>query len=1129
MSMNRSLLATAALCWWFTAIHPANAADIRRLPSSEIRVEPNGRWLFVDGARVPAFAGAVYQNTEADKHVRVYSNSLHTLYRGLDDESVGGLGHGRRLAEMGIQAIRVYELPVENLDDVWKVKEIFRRLHSNSGIKVLVGDWAGLHRGMNFRNAAELSQLRAHLQKLIAAYAEEPWVLGWQLGNENNYHIRGGIFGEEIALSPEEYFSFMDGLAGVIKQELGNRHLTQIVSLGQGDLTEKEARLIEATKNFDAVGINCYREDPASFEQIIALAANQIRLPIYFAEIGRPAENAAEVETQSQYLQNVCSVILPHGGGGLRAGNVLGAFLHEATDEAWKRFERGQASDSHYGFIGKATELRLGQYLQRHRDFCTWILPTNDAPDTLIRSAWNCLQGPYTRRHARLYGDAMAYANRVITLYQDIAQEQQLKLSTVEAPLSGAAHRDYWAVNAVGTSYFIIGQAWMLQSFDYRGVEQPAGTKDWILGLADFRGSQSLAPAAGYDTAPTNSAGCVFYARQVFAALRTMYPYAHLESAQGSYQRLDEVVKSRFPELSAPYVPLSWKNLVLFVGSCLALILGLAAVSRWRAAGTSVPSEPAMSLPLRIVFLLALTLNLICLFWFVNWWFHPIRISYHTVDPVLFVVLSAIGGSTVLFYFLIWNVLWNMRRPVPMKVPEGRRVAIVTTRVASEAVEPLVATLRKMNEVAYPHDSYLLDEEDNADAKARCQEANVIHFSRKDKPQYNQPTGIFQARTKGGNLNSWLYEYGKNYDIVTFLDPDHAPRPEFLDKVLGYFEHPKVAFVQGPQVFHNRSESWIARGAAEQSHFFYGPIQMGLFGIGCCVVNGSHSTFRVSDLFALKENAYAVHDADDILTSVRVHAAGKVGVYVPEIIAEGLAPDNWDEFSKQQRRWSYSMFHLFFHYYLPELLGMPFHCKVVYLLLAWFYFMGIAFLGLLLMPFVSALTGNPAVNANIVAFTLRFLPFLALHFGILLFLGQRFLIPNGGQKGFWYRGGILWIAMWWGHLCALMKAIRVKKVTDRVVAAKWSAKSTASLRPVLPHFLLTIAATIAFVWTYLRVDRRETVWGTLIFLGIIAISQGYIVLRVSRRPKAKAPARQESPELQPLVIQNAYSQQPRRS
>ena len=268
-----------------------------------------------------------------------------------------------------------------------------------------------------------------------------------------------------------------------------------------------------------------------------------------------------------------------------------------------------------------------------------------------------------------------------------------------------------------------------------------------------------------------------------------------------------------------------------------------------------------------------------------------------------------------------------------------------------------------MAAVTYPHDSYLLDEENNPAAKAACERAGVIHFSRRGVTKYNQPEGKFQARTKGGNLNSWLYEFGEKYDFVTFMDPDHPPHPDFLDKVLGYFENQGVAFVQGPQVLHNVSDSWIARGAAEQSWLlFTGRSRWDCSASARAWSTGSHSTFRVADLFALKGDGYAVHDADDILTSMRIHAVGKCGVYVPEVLAEGLAPDTWDEFAKQQRRWAYSIIHLLFYFYIPGLFRMPWRCKIVYLVLTSFYFRGVLFCGLLLLPFISAATGNPPVR-----------------------------------------------------------------------------------------------------------------------------------------------------------------------
>ncbi len=1097
-----------------TAADAADATNTAAEPvgaTSELSRETTGTWLYIDGVKTPALAGMVFQDTEGSSHIRSYEygHSLNALYKSLDEKEAGGKGLGARLEQMGIRAIRVYELPAEDADDAEKVKGIFRRLYDKHHIKVLIGDWAGLNLGMDYTNPQDLARLRSHLQKLAATYSGEAWVLGWQLGNENNYHIQNGRLGHEINLDAAGYYSFMDGLGGLMKEQLGGSQRRQIVTLGQGDLTEEEARLIGGMKNIDAVGINCYREQPAAFDELINLAAREGHLPIYFAEIGRPAGNAAQQEEQNQYLQHVCSAVFAEGAGQLGSGTVIGAFVHEATDEAWKTEERGEPGDAHFGVLGKSTEKELGDFLVKYDDFCTWVVPTNDAPDTLIKSAWQCLEGPYPGKHGRTFGHAMAYANRAITLYRPAAEAQQAHLRDMKSPPDRAAAPDFWALNTVGTGYFIIIDAWMLMSYDYKGFERQPDLWAKILYWSDFSQSQIMPPPDG-NISPTNAAGCIYAARQVYASLQRHFPDAHLRDVNGSYIRLDHAMAARFPELSQPYLPLSWQNLLIFIGSGIAIILGFALISRWRASRLSVKTVPVMGPGPRFVFLLALVFNLASLYWFLNWWIHPVRLRYYTVQPAAYMLLSAIGALGILFYFCVWHLLWNMRRPEPMPATPGKRVAMVTTRVASEPVDALETTFEKMVLVTYPHDSYLLDEEDSPAARAMCERHGVIHFTRKGRPEYNEPSGKFQARTKGGNLNSWLYEYGGNYEFVTFLDPDHLPRPEFLDRVLGYFGNPNVAFVQAPPVYYNRADNWIARGAAEQSYFMYGPIMTGLFGIGACVVNGSHSTFRIADLVAMKGESYAVHDADDILTSMRLHALKKNGVYVPEVLAEGLAPDTWDEFSKQQRRWASSMFHLFFHHG-SEHRGMPLRCKLVYFLMTSFYFRGVAFTGLLLLPFLSALKGNPPVNANVAGFCLRYLPFFLLHCGILLFLGQRYLIPRASSRGLWYRGGLLWVAMWWDHVCALWTALKTKKIKDRVVSAKWKGAAAPPWHAVRPHIVLALFAFAVFAWAWMRPDRRETTWGSLIFLGIIGLSQTFIILKVINTHKApsRPPVRDE--------------------
>ena len=214
----------------------------------------------------------------------------------------------------------------------------------------------------------------------------------------------------KLTLMPPVITRSWTGWPDRCKVQLGKRHLTQFVSLGQGDLTEAEARLIATATNFDAVGINCYREDPNAFEDVISLAAKDLKVPIYFAEVGWPADDRASEAKQSDYLWHVCSIAFSHAAGRVSSGNVLGVFVCEATDEAWKKFERGKASDAHYGILGKAGGNGPAAAIPaQSRISARWWCPTTTRPTRSSRQRGQCLYGHYTLRYPRDYGYAMAY------------------------------------------------------------------------------------------------------------------------------------------------------------------------------------------------------------------------------------------------------------------------------------------------------------------------------------------------------------------------------------------------------------------------------------------------------------------------------------------------------------------------------------------------------------------------------------------------------------------------------------------------------------------------------------------------------------------------------------------------
>ena len=225
----------------------------------------------------------------------------------------------------------------------------------------------------------------------------------------------------------------------------------------------------------------------------------------------------------------------------------------------------------------------------------------------------------------------------------------------------------------------------------------------------------------------------------------------------------------------------------------------------------------------------------------------------------------------------------------------------------------------------------LVDKEHSPEIQALAELLGVFYYSRHDSTRWgkervadwNQPTAPFKARTKAGNVNSWIDAYGDSYSHFTQLDIDHIPVPAYLHKVLGFFLDPKVKWVQAPSVYGNL-DHWTARGSAEQEFVLQGPLQMGFFGF-CRTpfIIGSHCTY---DMQAIKEiGGFQPTRAEDHLDTVFLAAQGHQGVFLPEIIAVGDGPENFETYIGQQFAWAFSMISspVYLHRPLLEALYSP--------------------------------------------------------------------------------------------------------------------------------------------------------------------------------------------------------------
>ncbi|WP_329283140.1 glycosyltransferase family 2 protein [Streptomyces sp. NBC_00691] len=278
------------------------------------------------------------------------------------------------------------------------------------------------------------------------------------------------------------------------------------------------------------------------------------------------------------------------------------------------------------------------------------------------------------------------------------------------------------------------------------------------------------------------------------------------------------------------------------------------------------------------------------------------------------VMLASIG---LICFFMLVNVTsiahatMAARDPIPVYAEPGTRVAFLTTYVPGK--EPL-AMVRRTLEAAtrLRHDGvlgvWLLDEGDSAEARALCAELGVHHFTRAGVPEWNRAKGVHRARTKHGNYNAWLAMHGHAYDCFASVDTDHVPLPDFLERMLGWFRDPDVAFVVGPQVYGNYT-NMVTKAAESQQFLFHALIQRAGNRYHAPMFVGTNNVVRIS---ALRQIG-GLYDSitEDMATGFELHrrrnpATGRHwrSVYTPDVLAVGEGPASWTDFFTQQLRWS---------------------------------------------------------------------------------------------------------------------------------------------------------------------------------------------------------------------------------
>lgn len=366
---------------WFQRLRPEPRVQTRGFGKVQLVRFKNGDWqMRVDGKPF-AIRGVSYFPTRVGFGPK--SDPRHFANRWMWEDSDGNgkidaaydtwvdaNGNGARdadepvrgdfalLRDMGANAIRMYHVPSwENrYDPATLNKPLLRELHAKYGIRVIMGDYFGAYTlgsgadweaGTDYTDPAQRARMKQAVRDMVADLKDEPFILFWLLGNENNMspaHTGVNATRTNAGSRPEAYAAFLNEVAEMI-HEMDPNHPVAVGNLETSSL-DVYARLAPA---IDLVGINAYRGSDG-FGSLWQIARRLFDRPVFLAEYGCDAyfkDRGEDQAGQQNYIDGALRDITLNQAGGPGVGNAVGGCVFEFVDEWWKDTQSGDPENKH--------------------------------------------------------------------------------------------------------------------------------------------------------------------------------------------------------------------------------------------------------------------------------------------------------------------------------------------------------------------------------------------------------------------------------------------------------------------------------------------------------------------------------------------------------------------------------------------------------------------------------------------------------------------------------------------------------------------------------------------------------------------------------------------------------------
>ena len=430
-----------------------------------------------------------------------------------------------------------------------------------------------------------------------------------------------------------------------------------------------------------------------------------------------------------------------------------------------------------------------------------------------------------------------------------------------------------------------------------------------------------------------------------------------------------------------------------------------------------------------------LPLNLACTVWYFEWLLRPARVG----NPVLFgLLVTAELFNLVQAAGFWWTCRRGRNRTVAPRWKGDEPAVDVLIPVHDEPLEVVAPTVRAAGRMLGARVRvWLLDDAGRADLETLAADAGARYVARGGN-----------EGAKAGNLNHALAM--ADAPFVAVFDCDHVPDWRFLLHTIGWFQHdPAVAFVQTPQYYANAGTSRVAGAAWSQQALFFGSIARGKDAMGAMFCCGTNVVFRRS---ALDEAGGFPEGSltEDFELSLRMHELGLRSVYVNEVLAQGLGPEDMASYVSQQQRWARGCLAA-----VPATIRatLPWRVRAQYLLSSMFFLSGWTFALYMALPAVRIFAGiQPLAGATAAQFLVHFAPYFCLSLAA---------VAVAGAGSYSFDAFSLMLANFWIHVVSTVFVV-TRRSGRFVVTAKRGA-AAAQPRTVLPALAVVAALTGAIV------------------------------------------------------------------